>query len=235
MPAPSRPPTALLGQPYRAAFGIDYGQPAKYLAPGEQTRIADPAVISALRQEKQSIAHLGEIYFWIKRQFTTWPAGGQTIGRVTVEQLLAERRLGGCHDWGLVYAAVARQLGYPAVLVDTASIAWARQFQAGEKGPYVGHVFVEVFVAGQWVLVDSTNNWYVSAGYDPANPIIPLRGGIAGPAAETYGFYVLRKGSDSWGYGVRNATELHRLMADSARQLQTETIVYPQYTFQRFP
>lgn len=234
MPGPSGTPRQMPGQHYSAAFGIDYGHPEKYLAPGEQTHISNPAVINALRQKEQSIAHLGAIYFWIKRQFTTWSAGGQTIGRVTVDQLLTERRLGGCHDWGLVYAAVARQLGYPAVLVDTASIAWARQFQSGEKGPYVGHVFVEVFVAGKWVLVDSTNNWYVEDGYDPANPIIPLRVGIAGPAEETYGFYVLRKGSDTWGYGVRNATELHRLMENSARQLQTETMVYPQYTFQRF-
>jgi len=62
------------------------------------------------------------------------------------------------------------------------------------EGPYVGHVFVEVFVAGQWVLVDSTNNWYVATGYDPANPVIPLRGGVAGSTAETSGFYVLRMG-----------------------------------------
>jgi len=60
--------------------------------------------------------------------------------------------------------------------------------------PCVGHVFVEVFVTGQWVLVDSTNNWYVATGYDPANPVIPLRGGVAGSTAETSGFYVLRMG-----------------------------------------
>jgi len=192
-------------------------------------------MVNSLRRQEQSLAHLGEIYFWIKRQFTTWSAGGKTIGVVTTDQLLTERRLGGCHDWGLVYASVARELGYPAVLVDTASIAWAKQFQSGEKGPYVGHVFVEVFVAGQWVLVDSTNNWYVENGYDPANPVIPLRGGIAGSTEETSGFYVLRKGIDTWGYGVRNVTELNGLMAESARQLKIEALVYPQYTFQRFP
>jgi hypothetical protein len=235
MPAPSGTPRQRPGQQYAAAFGVDYGKPEQYLAPGEQTRLTNTTVVNSLRRQEQSLAHLGEIYFWIKRQFTTWSAGGQTIGIVTTDQLLAERRLGGCHDWGLVYASVARELGYPAVLVDTASIAWAQQFQAGQQGSYVGHVFVEVFVAGQWVLVDSTNNWYVADGYDPANPVIPLRGGISGATAETSGFYVLRKGLDTWGYGVRNVAELHRLMADSARQLKIEALVYPQYTFQRFP
>ncbi|MCX6029145.1 MAG: hypothetical protein NT169_07555 [Chloroflexi bacterium] len=91
-----------------------------------------------------------------------------------------------------------------------------------------------MFVAGKWVLVDSTNNWYVENGYDPANPIIPLQGGIAGPNEEAYGFYVMRKGMDTWGYGVRSVTELNRLMEESARQLTTEVVAYPQYAFQRF-
>jgi hypothetical protein len=113
------------------------------LAQGEQTHLSNPSIVNSLRRKEQSIAHLGEIYFWIKREFTTWSAGGKTIGAITTDQLLAERRLGGCHDWGLVYASVARELGYPVVTIDTASITWAKQFQSGQKGAYVGHVFVK--------------------------------------------------------------------------------------------
>ena len=127
-----------------------------------------------------------------------------------------------------------RELGYPVVMVDTASIAWAKQFQSGQKESYVGHVFIEVFVAGKWVLVDSTNNWYVENGYDPTNPTIPLKGGIAGSSEETFGFYVMRKGTDTWGYGIRSASELNRLMEESARSLKIETLRYPSYDFQRF-
>jgi hypothetical protein len=196
--------------------------------------LSNPKIVDSLRRKEQSIAHLGEIYFWIKREFTTWSAGGKTIGAITTDQLLTERRLGGCHDWGLVYASIARELGYPVVMVDTASIAWARQFLAGQKVGYVGHVFVEVFVEGKWVLVDSTNNWYVESGYDPANAVIPLKGSIAGSNEETYGFFVMRKGVDTWGYGIRSNAELTRLMEDSARQLRIETLVHPPYNFQRF-
>ena len=231
---PTRTPTLTASQRYPSAFGIDYGHPEKYLAQGEQTRLSNPVIIDPLRGKTLSIAHLGEIYFWIKREFTPRSAGGSTIGVATTDQLLKERRLGGCHDWGLVYASLARELGYPTVMIDTMGIAWAKGFLAGKKSPYLGHVFVEVFIAGKWVLVDSTNNWYVENGYDPANPLIPLKGGIAGPNEETYGFLVMRKGVDTWGYGIHSNAELTKLMDDTARQVKLETLQYPPYNFRRF-
>ncbi|MBN1811054.1 MAG: transglutaminase domain-containing protein [Anaerolineae bacterium] len=129
LPTPAPLPTPTIG--YQPAFGIDYAHPEEYLAQGEQSQISDPAVLDLLRADEQSLAHLGDIYRWLKREFEAYKAGGQTIGVVTVDQLLAERRLGGCHDHGLVYAAVARELGYPAVMMHTVSIAWVEQFQAG--------------------------------------------------------------------------------------------------------
>lgn len=231
---PSRTPTLAANQRYTSAFGIDYGQPEKYLAPGGQTHLSNPQVIDSLRGKPQSIATLGEIYFWIQRGFKPWSAGGATIGVVTVDQLFAERRLGGCHDWGLVYATIARELGYPAVMVDTMSIMWVKQVQSGQKVAYDGHVFAEVFVDGKWIIVDSTNNWYAENNYDPANPVIPLKGAIATGFNEDVGFYVMRKGVDSWGYGIRSNAELTRLMDESARQLNVAALQFPPYNFQRF-
>lgn len=232
-PPPTLPPT----RSSPPAFGIDYTQPDKYRTQGAQTRLTDPTIVQPLRRATPSIAQLGEIYFWIKQGFSTWSAGGKTIGAVTVDQLLAERRLGGCHDWALVFTALARELGYPVVMVDTASINWAQDFLSGKKGPYTGHVFVEVFVGGRWVLVDPTNNWYVDQGYDPSNDIIPLKGNIAGSNAESLGFYVMSKGVDTWSYGIRSAAELNRRMEETAkttRAMKIEVREYPAYNFQRF-
>lgn len=235
--SPRQEPTKTLI--YQLAFGIDYSQPEKYLAQGEQTRISDPNITDALRLEQMNyqpgdLAMLGRIYFWIKGEFETWRAGGTTIGVVTVDELLASRRLGGCHDWGLVFAALARELGYPAVVVDSLSLAWAREFQMGNSRGFTGHVFVEVFIDQHWVLVDATNNWYVEQGYDPANPVIPLKGGISGAQDEIYGFYVMRKGLDTWDYGIHSANQLNILMEETAHLLDLENLVYPSYTFQRF-
>lgn len=133
-PPTSSPQSTVTASPrYTPAFGIDYAHPEKYLSQGEQTRLAKPELIDALRGKDPSIAHLGQIYFWIKREFTPWSAGGRTIGKFTTDQLFAERRLGGCHDWGLVYASIARALGYPVVMIDTAGLEWAKKFRAGKR------------------------------------------------------------------------------------------------------
>jgi hypothetical protein len=226
-PAPTPIPTIA----YQPAFDIDYAHPDRYLAQGEQSQISDPTVLDPQRTGDRSMAHLGDIYRWLKREFEAYRAGGKTIGVVTVDQLLEERRLGGCHDHGLVYAAVARELGYPAVMARTASIAWVGQFQAGEEGPHVGHVFVEVYLDGQWVLVDSTNGWYVAHGYDPADPVIPLTGNIAGSSDEVYGFIVEVKGIDTWAMGIHSPAESTQTMEEFAVQLDLASIVYPEYEF----
>lgn len=220
---------------YQPAFGIDYTHPKKYLAQGKQSQISNPGVVDHLRSDEQSMAHLGDIYRWLKREFTRYSARGKTIGVVTVDQLLKERRLGGCHDYGLVFAAVARELGYPAVMARTVSLAWVKRSQARQKGTHVGHVFVEVYLNGKWVLIDSTNGYYVEDGYDPADAVIPLKGRIAGSTDETYGFYVERKGIDTWAFGIHSPAESNRVMNTFGRQLRLEDIEYPDYTFKRFP
>lgn len=231
---PTHTPTDIFRVDYRPAFGIDYTDPEQYLEQGEQSRISDPSVLDELRTDERSISHLGEIYRWLKSDFTAYSAGGKTIGVVTVDQLLNERRLGGCHDHGLVYAAVVRELGYPALMARTSSIAWVKRFQAGEEGPVVGHVFVEVYLNDKWVLIDSTNGWYVEVGYDPSNPIIPLKGRIAGSSDETYGFHVERKGIDTWIFGIHSKAESTKAMKIFAEQLDLDTIEYPEYVFERF-
>jgi hypothetical protein len=219
---------------YTIAFGIDYAHPELYLQQGEQSRISDPSVLDSLRADRQSLGQLRDIYLWLKSEFTAYAAGGKTIGVVTVDQLLTDRQLGGCHDHGLVYAAVARELGYPAVMARTVSIAWVGQFQAGEQGPHVGHVFVEVFINDRWILIDSTNGWYLTEGYDPADPVIPLQGNIAGSNEEIYGFYVERKGIDTWDFGIHSPDESTQAMDEFAQEISLESIIYPVYEFRHF-
>ena len=219
---------------YQAAFGIDYANPDQYLEPGEQTNISSPEVVDPLRSDEKSISHLQRIFQWLKKEFEPYSAGGNTIGVVTTDQLLEEGRLGGCNDHGLVYVAVARELGYPAVLVITNSIAWMELYQMGEAEQYVGHVFVEVYLDGRWVLIDSTNGWYVEEGYGPSNPVIPLQGSIAGSSEEVFGFYVTNKGIDQWDMGIRSRSDRYVTMEEVASLIALESLEYPTYTFESF-
>jgi transglutaminase-like putative cysteine protease len=98
----------------------------------------------------------------------------------------------------------------------------------------VGHVFVEVYVDGKWVLIDPTNGWYVDDGYDPVNPVIPLKGPIAGSTEEIYGFYVECKGVDTWDFGIHSPSESTRAMDEFGKALDFQAITYPQYTFGHF-
>jgi hypothetical protein len=219
---------------YSTTFGIDYAHPEAYVEQGEQSGISDPSQLDELRSDEQGLTHLGDIYRWLKHDFESYAAHGGTIGVVTVDELLAERRLGGCHDTALVYAAVVREMGYPAIMADTASIPWVERSQASEAGQHVGHVFVEVHLVDRWILVDPSNGWYVEHGYLPGNPVIPLTIGPAGSNPDIYGCYVLRKGSDSWACGIHSLGDLTEAMDSLASQLDLQTITYPEYTFQRF-
>lgn len=211
---------------YREAFGIDYLHPEKYQEAGRQTRIDDPNVVAFLRPATPGVPQLEAIFQWLHVDFTAWRAGGSTIGAVTAAQLLQKRRLGGCHDYALVFAAAARQLGYPAVIVDAVDLDWAQRAARGKTGEYSGHVFVEVYFQQRWVLIDSTNGSYVWRGYDPANPVIPLKAG----------YYVMRKGVDTWSYGIHSNQELQKLMDQTAAHLAAlpGPPVAPTYEFKHF-
>ncbi len=230
--APSQSPEKVCE--YEKAFGIDYCHPEAYLAQGSQSVISDPSVLANLRAETAGVSQLEAIYQWLHRTFEAYSAGGKTIGVVTVDQLLQERRLGGCHDFALVYAAVARELGYPAVMMRTDSLAWIKRFQEGDGQMHVGHVFVEVFLEGSWLLIDSTNGWFVEEGYDPADPVIPLKGNFGNINDEIYGLYVECKGVDIWDFGIYSQAESTQAMDDLAQQLNLDTISYPEYVFQQF-
>jgi hypothetical protein len=93
---------------------------------------------------------------------------------------------------------------------------------------------VEVYVDGKWVLVDPTNNWVIANGYDPADPVIPIKGFIAGENDEIYGFYVMAKGLDSWGYDIHSNASLQKLMRNTANQVDLSNLKYPVYKFTRF-
>lgn len=231
---PSTPAPTAQALIYRKAFGIDYANPTQYLIQGEQTKITDPDVLDLLRGHPKGIDHLALIYHWLQTDFTNFSARGATIGSVTVDQLLESRQLGGCHDYGLLFAAVVRELGYPAVMIDSYSIAWIEGYQNGTSENHIGHVFVEVFLDNEWILIDPTNGWYVEESYNTSNPIIPLKGSISGSSNEIYGFYVDLKGLDSWSYGIHNNAALTEAMDNLASVIDLSTITYPDYHFRHF-
>lgn len=212
---------------YVQKWQIDYDSPEKYLVPGEQSRISSDQTINSLRAKlgaSKGLDGLKSLFLWMRQTFSTYSEGGKSIGKVTIDQLLGTKNVSGCHDWGLVFSGVARYLGYPAIMVDTAGIAWAEQFKAGKTSSYSGHVFVEIYVTSNWILVDSTTGEFVRK-YQPSNPAIP----ITKKQIEEKGYYAILKGRDTWDYGVKEPAALHREMQSFALSADLAGLEIPSY------
>jgi len=205
--------------------GPNYGAPALYLKAGPQSSV--PLTVAALRQEigLSSAPAAGElvpaVFRWLSSGFGASAEGGRLIGKTTVAGLLKSRKLSGCHDWALVFSGVLRKLGYPALMADAAGIKWAREHKKG--GSFSGHVFVEAFLDGRWMLIDAASGRYVR-DYDPSNPVIPVAVG-----GETEGLYVMFKGLDPRSYGINSHEALRAKMEDFAARLPRLKLRYPDY------
>jgi len=98
-------------------WGIDYSRPSQYLKQGPQTRIPQEyrEEIDNILGPVEKIGQLIQVYDYIHGNYRTEPAGGRYIGTMTVEKILREKILTGCHDHGLFVAAILRHNGVPAL------------------------------------------------------------------------------------------------------------------------
>lgn len=205
----------------------DYANPELYLAQGPQSELSS-ATVNGMKAElglpagSGYIRTLSALYFWLIDDFEGTALGGSTVGKTTAEQLIKERKLGGCHDYALVYSAALRALGYPALMADTASIRWAKDYKSGSSS-YSGHVFVEVYAGGKWRLADAVTGRLI-LDYYPLNQVIPLS-----LDREPKGFYVMFKGTDPETYGINSINPLNKAMAGFAEKLPGLAISYPDY------
>lgn len=188
-------------------FGIDYADPGKYLVPGEQSDLADylvDHVSSIMGPPADSISYVLRVCDWINRTFSFENAGGAMMGVNTVDELYAIKKFYGCHSAALIISSTLRELGFPAVMIETASVKWAYEYRAGNAQYFVGHVMSEIFVEGKWVLLDNNGTWVEN--YDPQNPFIPVR------KHPTPSYFVYAKGTDVWDYTGRDEEFTHREM-----------------------
>ncbi|MCD6496680.1 MAG: hypothetical protein J7M25_00030 [Deltaproteobacteria bacterium] len=198
---------------------IDRTRPQIWLQSGPQTAIT-PA-IAALAQRLKSpdpMVTLRRIHRWIFAHSRPFVGNkGGVLRRRTASELLADRALSGCGDWGTLLVALIRGARLPAVYVESIHKQWARDWVEGTSfGPYMGHVFIEVSVKGKWILIDSTRGYYWT-GYDPNVADLPL------------GYYAFAKGIDDWALGLKSFSGLRRsleALADTLADTRFKTVHY---------
>ncbi len=209
---------------------IDYASPEDYLAAGALTSLSSEniarlnAVIAPDARDRKGWDAVAGIYAFMmdRSNFTPSAAGGAFIAKRTVDQMLAERTLTGCHDWGIVLAASLRAIGIPAVFVDTASVPWARAYAAGKRDMgFQGHIFVEAWIDGRWVILNSTAPFAV-ADYQPADPLL----GFTVGSSDRY--FVMFKGLDPLDYGITGVADMNAALAQAADRIVREAAALPE-------
>ena len=209
---------------------IDYSNPALYLKTGNQSELEEQyikEISNQLNIISKDIKNIGVIFKWKQNHFKTYSAGGKFIGKITVNQIMEENALSGCHDHGLILVSVLRKYEFPAIMVDAAGIQWALDFAEGKQNGFKGHIFIEVYVKDRWILIDSTSGEYIE-NYNPLNSVIPLT-----DQGEGKGYFALFKGLDPEDYGINSNKQLTEYLKQFAGKIESIELTFPLYTIKR--
>jgi|GEM_PF-6837779 len=190
---------------------VNYSDPDLFLQTGKQTK-ATPTIRRLANQVKSDINDLEvakEIYRLVQ-EAAPGGASGEKFSK-TVDEIL---KVGytGCTDYGLVYAAVAREVGIPTVFIQAARIDWVEDYLAKNRNMNMirGHILVELYIDGEWYLVDSTSG-KLYLDYDRNNFAIPD------------GYYIFAKSIEVLDSGIKNEKHNAETMKDVFKDFDPET------------
>jgi len=205
---------------------ILYDQPQEYAKLTEQTKLSEARaaeVRARFGAGPNDIEKIARIYQWVKANCTTYEGKGAVVGKQSAEQILQGKQLSGCNDWGVALTCLLRHAGFRSSFLNTAGIQGAKARRNGDlQRLYMGHVFLEVFVADKWIVLDSVTGEYIE-DYDHDNPVIP----ISKRRERETAFFVLQKGRDLWDLGIRDIQVTVDLMAEFARSYPLDTLIIP--------
>jgi len=197
------------------SFGIDYDSPSKYLIPGEQSDLNNTYVEeirTAIGTPAENINGVLSICHWVNQNFGWENAGGSMIGKKTANELFETKTLYGCHSAALIISSIIREFGFPAVMIETASVQWGYDYADDNDQSFIGHVMSEIFVDSSWILLDN-NGSYVS-DYEHLNAFIPTNN------TQVKSLFTLAKGTDIWDYGVRDESDTHSMMIEFSENIK---------------
>jgi hypothetical protein len=216
----------------RPDYYIDYSHPEKYLDARGQSGIPEALfkeIDSQLNIKTKELSDIKKIFDWKQANFRYVAAGGRYIGKTTAQRIIEGKELTGCHDDALLMSAVLRRYGFPAIMVDATGIQFSLDYP-DKTTVFSGHVFVEVYLNGRWILVDTNSGEYI-LDYDVNNLLIPIT-----KPGESKGYYVMLKGIDPGSYGVRSLDDLTNKQKEYSKKLKEDPslVKMPAYKIERF-
>lgn len=211
-------PCSLNMENYDYSYGIEYDKPELYLIPGEQSDL-DDEYLEEIRNitgiPAKSITGIRTVCHWFNQNFTFINAGGSMVGKNNVNELYEIKTFYGCHTAALIISSILREFGFPTVMIETAAVGWAYDYNNNSNQGFVGHVMTEIYVSDKWILLD--NNCTFVEDYDCMNPFIST-------TKKEYpynqqGLFTYAKGIDIWDYGVRDESDTHSMMINFANNI----------------
>lgn len=151
---------------------IDYASPTTYVviadSLGDRDAIAKQAEALKAVDDRTTLAN---ILRWMETHLTY--DGDLAYEWRNFDNVVSERCYGGCADQAIVCGVLLKSAEIPAVWVKTMDVDWIWDFKKGRPfNSWSGHVFLEVYLDGKWVLLDpGASRIYVD--YSPRSRILP--------------------------------------------------------------
>jgi hypothetical protein len=153
---------------------IDYAAPETYLdfpaSLGNRAAIKKQA--SELKGETD-VDTIRNVLTWMRKNLKY--DGNIAYRWRDYDNVIREKKYGGCADEGIVCGVLLKAAGIPTVWVKTMDVAWIWDFKKGRQfQSWSGHVFLEVFVDKKWALLDPGGQTLYQ-DYSPKMRIVPGR------------------------------------------------------------
>lgn len=151
---------------------VDYEHPSGHLSIpaslGNVTAIQKQANALKGRSAKSTIRN---VLTWIHKELKY--DGEKAYAWRNYDTVVEEQCYGGCADEAIVCGVLLRAAGIPAVWVKTMDVNWIWTFKKGFPfETWSGHVFLEVWLDGEWVLLDASQGM-IYRDYTPKARILP--------------------------------------------------------------
>ena len=151
---------------------IDYASPTKYLviadSLGDHDAIAKQAKALKAADDRKTVAN---ILRWMETHLKY--DGDRAYQWRNFDTVVSQGCYGGCADQSIVCGVLLQSAGIPTVWVKTMDVDWIWDFKKKrEFNSWSGHVFLEIYLDGEWVLLDpGASKLYMD--YSPESRILP--------------------------------------------------------------
>ncbi|QDU16837.1 Transglutaminase-like superfamily protein [Gimesia maris] len=151
---------------------IDYATPEKYLtAPaslGDQAKIKAQALTLKADTDQKTVSNVLD---WMNASLK-YQADLAYQWR-NYDTVIGDGCYGGCADYAIACGVLLKSAGIPTVWVKTMDVPWIWTLKRGDAfQTWSGHVFLEVYLDGKWVLLDPGAK-RVYPNYSPEMRILP--------------------------------------------------------------